>query len=441
MATAAMGSEGARHSIRRVVTSSAIGSALEWYDFFLYTAAGSLLFNKLFFPSLSPGVGTVAAMGTLAVGSFSRPVGGVIFGQLGDRFGRKTMLVITILIMGIATALIGLLPTAATFGIWAPILLVVLRFAQGVGAGGEWGGSVLLVTEHANPSRRGFFASMTQSGIAFGFLAATALYALLTAVLDPAAFASWGWRIPFLISVVLVGIGLYIRLGVGESPEFTALKDRGRQAEVPILDVIRRYPKEIAVTIGARIAETGSSTLVQIALLTLGVAVLHISPTVALLALAVGFGVDMVTMVGFGALTDRIGRRPVFLFGAAAMAILAFPFLWLLGTTAAVLVILSVVLTYGIGHAGMIGAEPSFFSEMYPTDVRYSGLAIGHEISGMVTGIIPLIVSTLVVLTKATSWPVALLLILISLIGFVAVLLATETAGSPASAARVEEPA
>ncbi|MFZ0214337.1 MAG: MFS transporter [Candidatus Dormiibacterota bacterium] len=440
MASANARSSG-KHSLRRVVASSAVGSAMEWYDFFLYTAAGALLFNRLFFPHLSPAVGTIAAMGTLAVGSFSRPIGGVVFGQLGDRFGRKPMLVVTILIMGVATALIGLLPTAATLGIWAPVALVVLRFAQGVGAGGEWGGSVLLVSEHTVPARRGYYSSMTQSGIAFGFLGATAIFALLTGVLSTPQFQAWGWRIPFLISVVLVGIGLYIRLGVGESPEFTRLKAQGREARVPIIDVLRRYPRGVVVTIGARIAETGSSTLVQIALLVLGVSVLHIKPTIALLALAIGFGVDMVTMVGFGRLTDRIGRRPVFLFGAAAMAILAFPFVWLIGTGAAALVILSVVLTYGIGHAGMIGAEPSFFSELFPTDVRYSGLAIGHEISGMVTGIIPLVVTTLVVVTKATSWPLAALLILLCLIGFVAVLWSSETAGHRAAPAPAEEPA
>lgn len=430
------------HSLRRVVAASAIGSAMEWYDFFLYTAAGSLLFNRLFFPHLSPAIGTIAAMGTLAVGSFSRPVGGLVFGHLGDRLGRRSMLVVTILIMGIATGLIGLLPTAATIGIWAPVLLVVLRFAQGVGAGGEWGGSVLLVSEHTSPARRGYYTSMTQAGIAFGFLAATAIFALLTAGLGQAQFQAWGWRIPFLVSVVLVAVGLYIRLRVGESPEFIRLKIAGRDARAPILDVLRTRTKGVLVTIGARVAETGCSTLIQIALLTYAVTILHIRPTVALLALAIGFAVEMVTMVAFGRLTDRIGRRPVFLFGAAAMAVLAFPFTWLVGTKLVVLVVLSVVLTYGIGHAGMIGAEPSFFSELFPTDVRYSGLAIGHEISGMVTGIVPLVVTTLVVVTKGAAWPLAAVLILMCLIGFVAVLWASETAGRlTTQVVAAEEPA
>lgn len=414
-------------TLRRVVASSAIGSAMEWYDFFLYTAAGSLLFNRLFFPELSPAVGTIAAMGTLAIGSFSRPVGGLIFGHLGDRLGRKAMLVTTILIMGIATALIGLLPTAGTIGIAAPIILVLLRFVQGVGAGGEWGGSVLLVTEHTPASRRGFFASMTQSGIALGFLAATGIFALLTGVLGERQFQVWGWRIPFLISIVLVVVGLYIRLRVGESPEFAELRAQRREVRAPLVQALRENPKGIVVTVCARIAETGGSTLVQIALLVFGVGILHLSPTVALLALAIGFAVDMVTMVGFGWLSDRIGRRPVFLVGAGAMAVLAFPFVWLVDTRVAVLVVLSVVLTYGIGHAGMIGAEPSFFAEMFPTGVRYSGLAIGHEISGMITGVIPLIVSAFVVVTGGASWPLAALLIVMSLLGFVAVLLASET--------------
>lgn len=419
-------------TLRRVVASSAIGSAMEWYDFFLYTAAGSLLFNRLFFPELSPAVGTIAAMGTLAIGSFSRPVGGLIFGHLGDRLGRKAMLVATILIMGVATALIGLLPTAGTIGVAAPVILVVLRFAQGVGAGGEWGGSVLLVTEHTPASRRGFVASMTQSGIALGFLGATGIFALLSGVLSQQQFQAWGWRIPFLVSLVLVVVGLYIRLRVDESPEFAELRARGREVRAPIVQVLRRNLKDVLVTVGARIAETGGSTLVQIALLIFGVGILHLSPTVALLALAIGFAVDMVTMVGFGWLSDRIGRRPVFLIGAGAMTLLAFPFVWLVDTKATVLVVLSVVLTYGIGHAGMIGAEPSFFAEMFPTGVRYSGLAIGHEISGMITGVIPLAVSALVVVTGGASWPLAVLLVFVSLIGLVAVLWAAETNRSSA---------
>ncbi|MFE7628478.1 MFS transporter [Streptomyces sp. NPDC057509] len=413
-------------SLGRVVVSSSIGTAMEWYDYFLYVAGGTLLFDKLFFPQLSPAVGTIAALGTLAVGSVSKPLGGMLFGHLGDRLGRKTVLVLTLVIMGVSTTVVGLLPTAATIGGWAPVLLVVLRFVQGLAAGGEWGGSVLLVAEHTPAHRRGFFTSMTQSGIALGFLAATGIFALFSGVLSQQQFESWGWRVPFLASVVLVAVGLYMRLKVDESPEFAALQARGKQARAPIAEVFRHHRKSALVTIGARLGESGFSSLVQLAVLVYGVDVLHVSPTMALVALMVGFAVEMVTMVGFGRLSDRVGRRPVYILGATAAAVLAFPLIWMLGSDNGLLLILAVSLAFGTGHAGMIGVVPSFFTELFPADLRYSGMSV-NLISGGITAVFPLAVSALILWSGGSLWPLAGLLVVIALTGLASVYWAEET--------------
>lgn len=425
-------------SLRRVVVSSSVGTAMEWYDYFLYVAGGTLLFDKLFFPQLSPAVGTIAALGTLAVGSLSKPLGGLLFGHLGDRLGRKTTLVITLVLMGAATTLVGLLPTAATIGVWAPLLLIVLRFVQGLAAGGEWGGSVLLVAEHTPAHRRGFYTSMTQSGIALGFLAATGIFALFSGVLSQQQFESWGWRVPFLLSIFLVALGLYMRLRIGESPEFAALREEGKAARAPIAEVLRDHRKSSLVTIGARLGESGFSSLVQLAVLVYGVDVLGISPTVALLALMTGFGVEMVTMVAFGRLSDRIGRRPVYMAGAVAAALTAFPLVWMLGTESTLFVFLAVVLAFGIGHAGMIGAVPSFFTELFPANLRYSGMSV-NLISGGITAVFPLAVSSLILLAGGSLWPLAGLLAFIALVGLLSTWWADETHHPAPTAARGPE--
>ncbi|MFK0099558.1 MFS transporter [Streptomyces sp. NPDC091040] len=432
-------------SLCRVVVSSAVGTAMEWYDFFLYVAGGTLLFDKLFFPQLSHAVGTIAALGTLAVGSLSKPLGGLLFGHIGDRVGRKATLVMTLLIMGVATTAVGLLPTAAVLGIWAPLLLIALRFIQGLAAGGEWGGSVLLVAEHTPADRRGFFTSMTQSGIALGFLAATGIFALFSGVLTQHQFETWGWRIPFLASILLVALGLFMRLKIDETPEFAALQAQGKAERAPIAEVLRDHRKSSLVTIGARLGESGFSSLVQLAVLVYGVDELGISPTVALLALMIGFGVEMITMVAFGRLSDRIGRRPVYMAGAASAALLAFPLIWMLGTKDGVFLVLAVTLAFGIGHAGMIGVVPSFFTELFPAKLRYSGMSV-NLISGGITAVFPLAISALILWSGGSLWPIAGLTVLICLIGLASAYWADEThrpahAETPAAEPATDVPA
>jgi MFS family permease len=245
------------NSIRKVALASFIGTAIEWYDYFLYGTAAALVFNQLFFPEFSPLAGTLASFATFAVGFFARPVGGVVFGHFGDRIGRKTMLVLTLLIMGVATFLIGLLPTYETIGVWAPILLVVLRIFQGFGVGGEWGGAVLMAVEHSPRGRRGFYGSWPQMGVPAGLLLGT-LAVYLFALLPEEQFLAWGWRVPFLLSIVLVGVGLYIRLAIAESPAFRQVQESNTTAPMPIVDVLRTYPKAVLIAMGLRVAENGS---------------------------------------------------------------------------------------------------------------------------------------------------------------------------------------
>lgn len=251
------GGQVSENSIRKVALASFIGTAIEWYDYFLYGTAAALVFGTLFFPDSDPAIGTLLAFATFGVGFFARPLGGIVFGHFGDKVGRKAMLVTTLLIMGIATTLIGFLPTYATIGVWAPILLVALRILQGFGVGGEWGGAVLMAVEHSPRGRRGFYGSWPQMGVPAGLLLGTAMLYLF-ALLPEEQFLSWGWRVPFLLSIVLVGVGLYIRLAIEESPAFQRVQESNTTARMPIIDVLRTYPKAVLIAMGLRVAENGS---------------------------------------------------------------------------------------------------------------------------------------------------------------------------------------
>ena len=300
-----------RHtSTRRLATASSVGTTLEWYDFTVYNTLAALVFNRLFFPSFDPLSGTILAFSTYAVGYVSRPVGGVLFGHLGDKRGRRVVLVITLALMGITTALIGLLPTYTTAGIASPILLVMLRFVQGVALGGEWAGAVLVSVEHGAQHQRGRNASWTQVGPSVGTLLATGGIAAITYLVSPDEFLSWGWRIPFLASVVLVWFGLWIRRGVAETPMFTELEERGAKAETPIGDVLRRYWRPLLIAGGVRVGSDVLYALVVVFMLTYVTTVLNLSRTLALAAIMVGSLCNALLIVFFGDLSDRVGRRP-----------------------------------------------------------------------------------------------------------------------------------
>lgn len=413
-------------STRRVVLASFIGTTIEWYDFFLYGTAAALVFNQLFFTNLEPLAGTMAAFGTYAVGFFARPLGGIVFGHYGDKIGRKSMLVTTLMMMGIATVLIGLLPTYTQIGIWAPILLVVLRFVQGFGVGGEWGGAVLMVVEHSHAGRRGYHASWVQAGVPVGMLLANGVF-MLVSRMEETAFLSWGWRIPFLLGVLLLGVGMFIRLKIMESPVFTQAKAEDPGPKIPILAVLRDHPRNVLLAMGARFAENAFFYIFTVLVLSYGSQQLGMGKAGLLKAVMLGSAVQLVAIPAFGALSDKLGRRPVYLGGALFLLFFAFPFFWLVGTKVPALVMLAVVIGL-IGHSAMYGPQAAFFSELFGTRVRYSGASLGYQLaSPLAGGLAPLIATALLGWSAGAPWPVALYLVGMAVITLVSVWLAEET--------------
>jgi MFS family permease len=401
--------------VRRYVVASLVGNALEWYDFFLYATAASIVFGKLFFPAnTDPLVGTLGAFAGFAVGFAARPLGGLIFGHIGDKVSRKTSLVLTLTIMGAATFLMGLLPTYAQVGIWAPALLIGLRILQGIAAGGEWGGGVLLISENSSDKRRGFLSAFSQSGVSLGFvLSAAAFY--LVQLLPAEQFMSWGWRLPFLLSIAIFGVGIYIRSNLPETKQFAELKDHGERARMPIIAAIKTHPKEILVGMGLRIAENGGSYLILSFSLVYGV---HVGVNAGLLLIGVmlsmlfSFGMTLF----FGHLSDKIGRRKVYAFGAIALAAMAFPFFALLDSNTPALVILAYFIGNGVCHAPMIGTQPAFLHELFSAEVRYSGMAISHELASVFAGGLSPLIATGLLISFGSSVPVSLYAILLAAI-------------------------
>jgi MFS transporter, MHS family, shikimate and dehydroshikimate transport protein len=414
-------------SVARVVAASFIGTTIEWYDFFLYGTAAALVFNRLFFPTLDPVVGTMASFGTYAVGFFARPIGGIVFGHFGDRMGRKSMLVTTLLLMGMATFLMGLLPTYDQVGVAAPVLLIVLRFIQGFGVGGEWGGAVLMVVEHGHSGRRGLNASWVQAGVPAGSLLANAVFTLISTLLPNDAFQRWGWRIPFLFGIGLLGVGLFIRLQIYESPLFEKLRDRKRQAAVPFFEVLRRYPRNVLLAIGARMAENGGFYVFSVFVLTYATIDLALPRTMVLNCLLIATVLQFVAIPAFGLLSDVVGRRPVYLGGAFALAAFAFPFFWLVETKSALWIGVGISIAL-VSQSAMYAPQAAFFSELFGTDVRYTGASIGYQLaSPLAGGLAPLICVSLFKWADGNTWGVALYLILLSAITILSVWLAAET--------------
>jgi MFS family permease len=307
--------------VRRIVIASLVGTSLEWYDFFIYGTAAALVFNQLFFPSFDPLVGTLLAFATYAVGFIARPVGGVIFGHYGDKVGRKNVLIITLMLMGVATFAIGLMPTYATIGVWAPILLVLLRFVQGIGLGGEWGGAVLMTLESGDPAKRGLNASWPQVGVPVGLLLANGVLSLMGALTDEAGFLSWGWRVPFLLSGLLVLVGLWIRLSIEESPLFREVEAKDVKARAPIVEVVRRYPRQLLLALGARVGVDVAFYIFVLFITTYVVTYLKLPKSYALVAVLVAAAVQVLFIPLFGSLSDRYGRRPIYLIGAIGAAV------------------------------------------------------------------------------------------------------------------------
>ena len=413
-------------SVGRVVLASFIGTTIEWYDFFIYGTAAALVFNRLFFPEFDDLTGQMFAYATFAIGFFARPIGGIVFGHFGDRLGRKTMLVTTLTMMGVATFLIGVLPTYETAGILAPISLVVLRFVQGLGVGGEWGGAVLMAVEHGHRGRRGLYGSWVQAGVPVGLLLATAVFAIFSSLPED-QFLAWGWRVPFLLGIVLLGVGMFIRVRIMESPLFAKTKSKQQMPPLPVLEVLRKHPGNVLLAMGARFAENASFYIFSIWVISYATETLDLPKNTILTGIWLAAAVQFFAIPVFGALSDRCGRRPIYLGGALFIVLFAFPFFWLVNTQESYLVWLAIVLGL-IGHSAMYGPQAAFFSELFGTNVRYTGASLGYQVaSPLAGGLAPLIATQLLVVGDGDPSLVAVYMILTGIITLVAVYFAGET--------------
>jgi metabolite-proton symporter len=423
-------------SIVKVVFASLVGTAVEWYDFFLYGSAAALVFGTLFFPDADPVNATLLAFGTYAVGFAARPLGGIVFGHFGDRVGRKKMLIVALMMMGVATFAIGLLPTYASIGVMAPILLLVCRLAQGFAIGGEWGGAVLMAAEHGDEGRRGYWASWPQAGVPLGNLLATGVLFVLAAVQTDADFEAWGWRIPFLLSAVLVLIGLYVRLQLEESPVYQEAQaeiaeKKQQDSHMPLLEVVRTYPKEVLIAMGMRMAENISYYIFTVVVITYVTTYLDADKDLILKMLLIGAAIQFFMIPALGALSDRVGRRPLYLTGAVGVGVWSFFFFDLVDSQSSGQVLLAVVVALFF-HSLMYAPQAAFFSELFGTSVRYTGASVGYQLASIFAGALaPIIALKLLgdVADKNTT-AVALYVCAASVISIIAVVYAKETKSS-----------
>nr|WP_315846601.1 MFS transporter [uncultured Achromobacter sp.] len=386
----------AARSRRDYVTAglaSMMGTTIEWYDFFLYGTAAALIFNKIFFPAFDPLTGTLAAFATYSVGFFARPLGGVIFGHYGDKIGRKSMLLITLLLMGVPTILIGLIPSYEQIGYWAAVLLVLMRFLQGIAVGGEWGGAVLMAVEHAPEGKKGFFGSLPQAGVAPGLILSSLAMGAVAA-LPEEDMLSWGWRLPFLASVVLLLVGWFIRVKVAESPDFEQMREKGAKVEVPVAEVLKHHRRALLVVVGARLAEVTWFYTVVTFSLAYATGTLGIPRSVMLDATIWGAALALFTMPLFGVLGDKIGHKWVFMAGTVGILICAPVFFNLLGSGDKGLIIVAVCLAVGLVYACLYGPEGTLFSSQFPANVRYTGISLAVQVSGAIGGGLAPIVAT-----------------------------------------------
>ena len=410
----------------KIVWASVLGTVIEWYDFLIYGTAAALVFNKLFFPTLDPVAGTLAAFGSYAVGFVARPLGGAIFGHYGDRIGRKAMLTLTMLIMGVGTFLIGCLPTYGQIGLWAPVLLVALRLLQGIGVGGEWGGAVLMVIEHAPPHRRGLYGSLVQIGFPAGVAASTATFLALSA-LPEADFLSWGWRLPFLASAVLIGVGLFVRLRLVETPAFARVKQESAVSRIPLADVILRQPRTFLIAVGLKVSEVAWVYVLTVFSIVYATGTLGLPRRLILDAILWAAVLEFATMPFFGWLSDKVGRRPLYLGGAAVSAVCAFLVFGLLDTRDPTIIVATIAVAMSLTHASMFGPQGAFMPELFGTRVRYSGASLGCQVAAAISGgFSPIIASSLLAWTGAT-WPISLYLVGLAVVTFAATLAARET--------------
>jgi MFS transporter, MHS family, shikimate and dehydroshikimate transport protein len=416
-----------RSGLASTITASTIGTIVEWYDFLLYATAAALIFNKLFFPQFDPVAGTIASFAAYAVGFLVRPIGGIVFGWLGDRIGRKPVLLATLIMMGLATSCIGLLPTYAQAGIMAPILLVLLRIIQGFGAGAEYAGAIVMAAEAA-PDRRGFYASLPAAAVDVATVVSAGVFALF-ALMPEDAFLAWGWRIPFLLSFGILLLGVFIRRRVPESPEFIAIKDKHRDARMPVIDLLKNHPRAVLTAMGANLGPN-LSYIFQTFTLAYATGKLGFPKQTILAGVMASSAVGAIACIVFGSLSDRFGRRPIMILGGLFTALYALVYFHILGAGTPMIAVLAMVVGHALGARSMFGVQPSFYCDLFPAEVRYSAIAFAREVTGaVVLGPLPLLATALLGWSDGEVWPIAGLTAVLSLITLICVALAPAPRG------------
>jgi MFS family permease len=426
-------------TVRKVALAACTATSIEWYDFFIYLTAAALVFPTLFFPTdISPTAGVLASFATAAGGFAARPVGGALFGHFGDRFGRKPTLVFALVLMGVASTLIGLLPTFTTIGLLAPILLAVLRVCQGLAIGGQWGGAALLATEYAPEDKRGFYGSFAQIGVPVGLILGNTIFLVLTATMSTDTFNAWGWRVPFLLSVVLVGVAMYIQLKIEDTPAYKQLQERAEQRQQeeeggevgqggsPLVTVFREHPSQVFLAAGAYIVINGTFYILVTGMLDYGTRDLGLSRSTMLTAVLISSVFQIFALPAFAAISDRVSRRLVYLAGAVLVALWAFPMFWLVDTASFVLITVGLV----VGNALlsiMYGPQAALFAEMFSARMRYSGASMGYQLGSVVAGGLSPFIMTSLLATTGTSASVSAYIVIMAAISFVSVYLITET--------------
>ena len=419
-----------RSKMNSVVFASCFGTIIEWYDFLIYATAAALVFNQAFFPTFDPLAGTLAALGSYAVGFLARPLGGALFGHFGDRLGRKSMLVVTLFVMGLSTFLIGLLPTYASIGVFAPILLIALRIVQGIGLGGEWGGASLTVLEHAPPDKRGLYASFVQIGFPVVLVLASSAFALASK-LPSAEFAAWGWRLPFLASAVLLLVGIFARSRVPETPIFERIQATGNLSKNPVLEMIRQDTKSFLIAVGLKLSEVSWVYMLTVFVVLYATTKLNLPKQLMLDAVLYAALLELISLPLFGLLSDRIGRRPMYIMGALFTIVFAFPLFWMLESKSVALIITAVMIAMNFGHGMMFGPELAYFPELFGARVRYSGASFGFQVSAALGGGFAPIIATAMVGYFGGTTGVSIMMIILALITLAAAIAARETKGVP----------